>query len=432
MNMKKNQYAGFQRMASIAAGVVICASLFIPAYTFAQNPGLGSAKTTSAIPITLDDVTSSKTTEYVVETGEIIRDLLLTGELKAARSVKIEAPRSQQNFNNTITYLADEGTIVRAGQRIVEFDDSSLVSNRAENELTLETAKLNVAKKKVDLESTRCDLLNSLAQAEASLKTAKLYAKIEASLLSENQYQQYQLNLQKTQLSLEKAQENLDNFLKNYDAEVMKVEITQSQREIELRRIDSDIARLKIDAPIDGILIYGDNWQSNRKIQVGDNIFPGMEVASIPDLNSLQVVGYVFDTEYRQLTAGLRNEVSFDALPGVNVGGSVVSLTSVAGRRGFATDKKMFQAVVQLDNVDTELLKPGMTVRVNVPLVLAAAVAAVPREYVGIDSQGRNYVLMGTDSKKADTQFVQIGAVGDSMVEITSGVSVGEKLFSVQ
>jgi multidrug efflux pump subunit AcrA (membrane-fusion protein) len=431
MNMKKNLFAGFRRYAAVAAGIAVGASLLVPARISAQNPGLGSGSKTAALPIALEDVPSRRIAEYVVGTNEIVRDLLLTGELKAARSTVINAPRIQNSFGSTITYLADEGTIVRAGQRIVEFDDTNLVNQRADAELSLQTAVLTVARERVDLESNRCDLLNSLSQAEASVKRAELYAKIDRVLLSENQYEQYQLSLTKAQLQLEKARENLANFESNYDSRMALVEITRSQQEINLRRIDSDIAQLKINALVGGILIYGDNWQSNRKVQVGDSIFPGMEVASIPDLDSLQVIGYVYDTEYRLLNNGMRTEVSFDALPGVNVGGSVVSLTNVASRRGFATDKKLFQAVVQLEKVP-EQLKPGMTARINVPLVLASSVPAVPREYVGVDNQGRNYVLRGTDIRKADTQFVQIGVIGDSLIEIASGVSVGETLFPVQ
>jgi len=432
MKMKINLYRGFRRCTAMAAGAVICASLFVPAHTSAQNPGLGGAKTTSAIPIALEDVVSTKLTEYIVETGEITRNLLLTGELKAARFAAIQAPRSQQNFGNTITFLVDEGTIVKAGQRIVEFDDTSLITNRTDAETTLETAILNAAKRKVDLGSSRHSYMNSLRSAENSLKRAELYGKIDRSLLSENQYEKYRLDIMQAELQLEKARENLSNFEKTYDSEMAKVEIAQAQAELQLRRIESDIALTKVDARQDGIFLYGDNWQSNRKVQVGDSIFPGMEVASIPDLTSLQVVGYVFDTEYRQLSRGMRCEVSFDALPGVIVNGTITSLTDVAARRGFATTQKMFQATVQLDNVDTELLKPGMTSRVNVPLVLAASVPVAPREYVGMDSEGRNFVRMGTDIKKTDTQFVNLGAIGDKMVEIASGVSVGEKLFPVQ
>ena len=434
MEIRKNLNIGLKRCVAMAAGAFICASLFIPARTSAQNPGLGGAKTAPAIPIPLEDVVSKKPAEHIVGTGEITRDLLLTGELKAKFSSIIQAPRtgSQNNQGNTIAFLAEEGAIVKTGERIVEFDDASLINNKTDAETTLETALLNVTKKKVDLESQRCSLQNSLRSAENSLKRAELYGKIDKSLVSENQYEQYQLNIMKAKLQLEKARENLDNFEKNYDSEMMKVEITKSQAELQLRRIENDIAQMKIYARQDGIFLYGDNWQSNRKVQAGDSIFPGMEVASIPDLTSLQVVGYVFDTEYRQLSRGMRCEVSFDALPGVNVGGAVVSLTDVAGRRGFASDKKMFQAIVQLDSVDTELLKPGMTARVNVPLVLANAVPVVPREYVGVDSHGRNFVRTGTDVRKTDTQFISIGEIGDKMVEIASGVSVGEKLFPVQ
>ena len=79
------------------------------------------------------------------------------------------------------------------------------------------------------------------------------------------------------------------------------VEINRSQAEINLKKIESDMQLLKIDAPQDGILIYGDNWTSNRKIQPGDSLFQGMEVASLPDLSSMQVIGNVYDTEYRSL-----------------------------------------------------------------------------------------------------------------------------------
>jgi multidrug efflux pump subunit AcrA (membrane-fusion protein) len=108
-----------------------------------------------------------------------------------------------------------------------------------------------------------------------------------------------------------------------------------------------------------------------------------------------------------------------------------MSLASVAARRGFASDRKLFQAVIRLDDVDTELFKPGMTTRVNVPLVLADNVPVVPREFVGADSQGRSFVLRGTDPRRLDRHYVEIGAIGDTLIEIASGVSVGERLFSV-
>ena len=432
MSVKTNRHIGLLRCVAIAVGVLGCAVLIDTMHVSAQNPGLGSSKSASEPPIVQEETFVNKPVEYVVKADEVVRDIVLTGELKAERSVMINAPRIQSNFGNTITYLAPEGAIVKAGELIVEFDNSTLLNSKADAEQTLDEAKLNIAKRKADLEAQRCDRLTSLAQAESSLKRAELYGKIDKSLLSANDYQKYQLNVVQAKLSLEKAREDFRNFEETYGLQMALVQIDQSQAEINLKKIDSDMSQLKINAPQDGIFIYGDNWQSNRKVQPGDSIFPGMEVANIPDLNSMQVIGYVYDTEYGKLKSGMPCIVKLDALPDFEVGGRVVSLTSVAARRGFASTKKLFQTVITLDRVDAELLKPGMTARINVPLTLAKGVPVVPREYVGADSQGRNYVIKGTDARNADTQFVDLGEIGDRLIEITSGVSVGDRILPVQ
>ena len=70
--------------------------------------------------------------------------------------------------------LAPEGSFVRKGERIVEFDDASLLSNKSEAERTLDEAKLNIEKKKADLEAERCDLLSSVAQAGGHPETGRI------------------------------------------------------------------------------------------------------------------------------------------------------------------------------------------------------------------------------------------------------------------
>jgi multidrug efflux pump subunit AcrA (membrane-fusion protein) len=265
------------------------------------------------------------------------------------------------------------------------------------------------------------------------LKQDELYGKISKDLLPGNTYQKYQLNVTKSKLSLQKAKEQLDNFEKSYASQMSLVEISRSQAEINLKKIDSDMMLLKIDAPQNGILIYGDNWTSNRKIQPGDSLFPGMETASLPDLSSMQVVGYVYDTEYSSLAPDMRCSITLDALPGFKVDGRIVSLTSVASRKSFVTTKKVFQTVVQLDKVDPASMKPGMTARVGVPLILAKDTPAIPREYLGNDPQGRYFVLKkGNESKAAGIQYVTIGAIGDRLVQAISGVSVGDPLIPMQ
>ena len=419
------RYLGFFMMICLAwAGNELCFKS-----VQAQNLGVGTKAKEDPLPASPTTVGPVK--PYVVANAKIMKNLVLTGELKASRSISITAPNIRSSFSNMVTFLAREGKQIEKSERIVEFDDSSLLSQKSEAERTLDEAKLTIEKTKVDQEAQRCDILNTLSQAESQLKQDQLYAKIGKDLLSANDYQKYQLNQTKSQLEVDRAKAQLENFEKSYSSQMALVEINKSQAEINLKKIVSDMSLLKIDAPQDGILIYGDNWQSNRKVQTGDTMFQGMEVASLPDLTSMQVIGYVYDTEFSSLAPDMRCEISFDALPGYRTSGRIVSLSSVAGRKGFASQKKVFQATIQLDKVDSQM-KPGMTARINVPKVLASEALAIPREFLGVDTQGKSFVLKKLDEKKSQKQVISLGVLGDQMVQVASGVSAGDLLLPVK
>ena len=240
--------------------------------------------------------------------------------------------------------------------------------------------------------------MNELALAEGNLKVAELYGKISQELLPANQYQKYQLDLEKARLALDKAKERLANHEDSIPAQLALVELEREQAEIDLKKIDADLALLEVDAPQDGIIIYGDNWANNRKVQVGDTLYQRMKVLTLPDLSSLQVIGYVYDTEVRFLSAGMTCEFSLDAVPGRVWRGKIASLTSVATRKGFASQHKVFRAVIEPEAVDLAVMKPGMTVRVELPLALASRAIAIPREFLGVDLRGEYYVKKGDQS----------------------------------
>jgi len=248
--------------------------------------------------------------------ADVVKKFFVTGELRAASAIQISVPRIRSSFASVVTYLAPEGSQIKQGERLVEFDASTLTSQMSEFERRLDEAKLKIEKTKADLEAQRCDLLNGVAQAEANLKVAELYAKTPPELLAANTYQKYQMDLERGRLALNKAKEQLDNFDKSRPTQMALVDIEKAQAEIDLKKIEGDVALLRIAAPQDGIVIYGDNWASNRKIQVGDNLFPGMPVVELPDLSSMQVIGFVYDTELRFLNKGMRCSFSLDAAPG--------------------------------------------------------------------------------------------------------------------
>jgi HlyD family secretion protein len=217
-------------------------------------------------------------------------------------------------------------------------------------------------------------------------------------------------------------------------AQIQLVEIAKSQAELDLRKIEGDLAMLMIDAPQDGIIIYGDNWRENRKVQVGDSVFPGMTAVTLPDLSSMQVIGYIYDTELRYLRNGMPCSFSLDAVLDRQWTGKIASLTSVAGRKGFASDHKVFKAIIQLDKQDTAVMRPGMTARVEIPITMATDALCVPRSFIGLDERGGYYVLkQGPDgSESPSIQAVEIGTHGEAYVEIVSGLAEGDRLISLR
>ncbi|UCF38474.1 MAG: efflux RND transporter periplasmic adaptor subunit, partial [Acidobacteriota bacterium] len=368
---------------------------------------------------------------FLVQRGDIVRTIIISGELQAEQSREINCPRIRSGFSSTITFMADEGINVRQGDRVLEFDSSDLVSSKGEAERKLDEAKLQIAKTSADLAATRCDLENALAQAEGQLKIARLYGGIPKELIPDNDYERYQMELERAQLALEKATEQLQNHDASVPAQLGLVEVQRAQAELELRRIETDLGMLEINAPQNGIVIYGDNWRENRKIQVGDAIFPGMTVMSLPDLTSMRITGYVYDTELRYLRPGAAANFGLVAIPGKTWTGRITSLTSVAGRKGFASDHKVFSATIDLDQQDTAY-RPGMTARVEIPVNLASDVLTIPRTLLGSDSDGSYFVVVSQGKGNEPLrQTVEIGAHGSEVVEVTTGLEGGDELVGL-
>ncbi|HNJ40490.1 MAG TPA: hypothetical protein PKZ53_08375, partial [Acidobacteriota bacterium] len=107
----------------------------------AQIPTL---KTTQAAPRTAQ-----------IKTGEVKKSLILDGELRAVRAKTIFAPATNQT---KILYLPPEGSLVKVGDKLVEFDGSAIVTRIKEVETQLVSAENRVVELKGQQESALRDM----------------------------------------------------------------------------------------------------------------------------------------------------------------------------------------------------------------------------------------------------------------------------------
>src|SRR5688572_11091154 len=82
--------------------------------------------------------------ELRVTREDFAERIVLTGELAAERSDRMLVPMTS-SFDLSVRWMVEEGTSVKAGDRIVEFDNSKFVSELAQKDLRLTQAALDLA-----------------------------------------------------------------------------------------------------------------------------------------------------------------------------------------------------------------------------------------------------------------------------------------------
>src|SRR5258708_7946818 len=84
--------------------------------------------------------------DLVAHRGSLRSRVLLTGELAAARSDDLSAPRTRE-FQLQIRWLAEDGAAVKAGDPIVAFDNSRFSTEIEEKRLAASSAADQLALK---------------------------------------------------------------------------------------------------------------------------------------------------------------------------------------------------------------------------------------------------------------------------------------------
>jgi multidrug resistance efflux pump len=361
----------------------------------------------------------------VVERKDFVKHLLLSGDLQAVDSFVVTVPRIWRMSNLVISYLAPEGTVVQAGDILVQFDQNELLTLRLEYEKAVEDARIKIAQTEADLEVSRQDLLLNRADAVKNLKTAKLYAGIDESLLPREEAERYRFEFAQAEIEFEKVNERLDTLEKTGKAELDVVQLEYDQADLRLRRLLSELEKMTIRAPIEGLIIYGENRATGGKIQVGDALWRGWPLIFLPNMNSLRVNTYVYDADYPFLKEGMPAEIIFDAVPDRLFPGKVANIPEVTKPRQFRSDLRAFQMDVRLLEAELEILRPGMTALVRVPIVRDDAIV-VPRKALILRSDGTAFLRKRNDP----SQLIPVTVIDASGTEavVNGDIAEGELL----
>jgi HlyD family secretion protein len=100
-----------------------------------------------------------------------------------------------------------------------------------------------------------------------------------------------------------------------------KKAVAQMQASLDL--LDAQLAKLKIDAPIDGVIL-------SRNVESGEYVVPGATSFTMADLSNLTITVYVPENRYGEVKLGEQAEVMVDSFPGVTFTAEVVHIADSA------------------------------------------------------------------------------------------------------
>ena len=360
--------------------------------------------------------------EFTVKSGPFRQSIKETGDLEAVNASYISMPRLnwEYGYQFKVVGLAEHGKHVQKGDSVISLDPSSIYRFILDRETSLENELAASKKQKVDMENKIQDLNAQLKTEQAAYDLKKLELE-RIKFESENKRKLKELEFQQATISLNKVKRNLDlkPKLDNYDRKIQEIKVIQ--REVEIKNAKETLNQMVIHSPQDGIFQVKANW-NGQHIKLGDNIYLGSMIASIPDIRKMRANTYVNETDITKVSLGMKVIIRLDALPTVPFNGIVTKINKICTDR---ETEKVFEVEVEIPETDLRL-KPGMTISSEFICYESDKELFVPNNCL-LKEQGRSYVLISKGISPAKVE-VEAGPANSNYTVIKGDVKPGQKL----
>jgi multidrug efflux pump subunit AcrA (membrane-fusion protein) len=300
--------------------------------------------------------------EYTIMSGLFRQTITETGELVAVNASYVSMPRINYvyGYNFKVIGLVEHGTNVHKGDSIIKIDPSSIYKYIIEKEESLENEQATANKLKVQMENTLQDLKAQLKNEQASYDLKKI-ERDRSFFESENTRRVKELEFLQAEIKLNKVKRNqrLRPIIDSLDYKIQKIKVMQ--REAELRSARETLKLMLIKSPGDGILQIRNNMRTGQTIRLGDEVYLGSLIASIPDIRRMKALTFANETDISKIRSGMNVIVRLDALPSVPFHGEISEISKICTERDKDNKEKVFKVQVLISESDLRL-KPGMTV----------------------------------------------------------------------
>jgi len=186
-----------------------------------------------------------------------------------------------------------------------------------------------------------------------------------------------------------------------------------------LRTAEIALSYTRVTAPINGVVAE----VSTREGETVAAAFAAPNFVTIIDLDRLEVLAYVDETDIGRVFVGQRASFTVDTYPNVEISAVVTAIQPRAELLGSVVN---YLVRLEFEPAEEFVLRPEMTAHVRIVVAERDDVLTVPRTTIK-RTVGRQYVIVQRGAQWTE-QDVQTGWRSESTVEIVSGVSEGDVL----
>lgn len=328
-----------------------------------------------------------------------------------------------------IEELKESGARVSKGDVVAAFDRQYMLTRLDDYRDTVTQAEASFRTLKANLEVTRRAYNQSVRTVKADLDRAHLDLKtipVQSAITTET--------LKLTAAEAGARHKEILSEARYVDeiekSQLRSAEIELKQARNELRRVEANVDRMMIKAPLDGIAVVQPIRRGTEftTIQAGDQLYPGQQFMKIVDPSSMIVNAFLNQADAEALRVGAQARVRFDAYPDLELPAHVYSVGAL-GRTGRfrANFLSEIPVTLRLDKMDPRVV-PDLSASVDVILKSETGPALAPREALFLDSApGSPYVFVKGPSGWARRE-VSVGLMNNTVAVIRTGLRPGEVL----
>lgn len=365
-----------------------------------------------------------------VTRGEFVDTVEIRGEIRPLKSIVLSSP--MQSGDLQIVKLAKNGSLVKRGDPVVQFDGSTLRRTVQEKQSELKQADAEIEQAQAQSRIAAEQSATAVMKARYDIERAKLDVG-KGETVSRIENEQAKLAFGDAQQRLRELEEKVKSDRTTAEADVSGKRRKREKALFDLKRAQQGLLNLELKAPAAGMVNILPNFRSGgpfggqQEFQEGDRAWPGAAIVELPDLSSVHLEARLDEADRGRLKPQQQATVRIEAVPGKDFKARVADI-SVLARVDFSSGwppARNFSLNLVFLDVDPRM-RPGMTAVARIGTERIPDVLVVPAEAI-FQRDGAPIVYTLSGSQFIETP-VTIAKRGKEQAIISGGANPGDRV----